>query len=232
MRNILVYMKKVYNHIVLTKHTHELKYWKERYRIEGNKLENEHYAKMMLAIAEEKDDEFLKGKTVGDFGCGPRGSMKWMKQAALRIGIDVIANKYIQCFPSEYLSHNMIYVTSTERSVPIPDETLDVLYTVNALDHVANLSVMCDELRRILKTGGLIIGSYNLNHPATKAEPQTITEEKLKSTLFKGYKILSWRISAPGDLQNRDTQYGPLYSGNLIDPKGGEAYLWAKVQKV
>jgi SAM-dependent methyltransferase len=232
MKEILVKMKKVYNHIVLTKHSHELKYWKERYQKEGSRLLNDHYAKLMLGIAGESNDDFLKGKIVGDFGCGPRGSLIWAKQASLRIGIDVLASRYIRCFPQEYLSHNMIYVTCTEHSIPIPDATIDILYTVNALDHVENLAVMCNELRRILKPGGLIIGSYNLNHAKTKAEPQTITEDRLKMLLFRDYEIISWRVSAPGSLDSPETQYGPLYSNQLIDPKGGEAFLWARVSKV
>jgi 2-polyprenyl-3-methyl-5-hydroxy-6-metoxy-1,4-benzoquinol methylase len=232
MKDILVKLKIIYNHIVLTKHAHELKYWKERFTKEGGHLENHFYGKLMLGVADEPNDDFLKEKVVGDFGCGPRGSLIWAKQANLRIGIDVLANQYIECFPKEYLTHGMIYVTCTEQSIPIPDATFDVIYTVNALDHVANLTVMCNELRRILKPGGLIIGSYNLNHKATRAEPQRITEDSLKMMLFRDYKILKWKVSAPGDYSSRETQYAPLWNNQLIDPQGGEAYLWATVQKV
>ncbi len=231
MKEILVKMKRVYNNIVLTKHTHELKYWKECYNKEGHQLINDHYAKLMLGIAGEINDDFLKDKIVGDFGCGPRGSLIWAKQAKQRIGIDVLANQYIACFPKEYLKHGMIYLTCTEQSIPVPDETFDVIYTVNALDHVADLPIMCDELRRILKPGGFIIGSYNLNQPATKAEPQTITEDILNQLLFREYKIISYRVSAPGHPDVYKNAYGPLFENKLIDPKGGEAILWAKVQK-
>jgi hypothetical protein len=72
---------------------------KERYRLEGNKLDNHFYADLMLSISDEKDDGFLQGKVVADFGCGPRGSLIWAKSASIRIGIDVLAQRYIQEFP-------------------------------------------------------------------------------------------------------------------------------------
>jgi len=40
---------------------------------------NARYERLMLAMAEEPDDTFLKGKIVTDFGCGPIGSLTWVK---------------------------------------------------------------------------------------------------------------------------------------------------------
>ena len=39
------------------------------------RFSNAHYEKLMLSIADEKDDNFLEGKIVGDFGCAPRCSL-------------------------------------------------------------------------------------------------------------------------------------------------------------
>ena len=58
----------------MEKHFFELAYWQERFLIEIGNLANDHYRKLMLGIAQEKDDSFLAGKIVADFGCGPRGS--------------------------------------------------------------------------------------------------------------------------------------------------------------
>ena len=46
----------------------------------------------MLAMAEEPTADFLAGKIVAAFGCGPRGSLVWAPNALLRIGIDVLAD--------------------------------------------------------------------------------------------------------------------------------------------
>lgn len=229
MKKVLVKMKLAYNKLTHGKLAYELRYWKERYRLEGNKLDNHFYADLMLSISDEKDDGFLQGKVVADFGCGPRGSLIWAKSASIRIGIDVLAQRYIQEFPKEYLKHEMIYVCSTESSIPIPDAFCDVVYSVNSLDHVKNLEVMCKELRRILKPGGELIGSFNLNHKPERAEPQTITEKQLKAILFKDFEIKHWWVSAPGPVGKH---YDPLKSRQFIAPQKGEYYLWARGVKV
>jgi len=231
MNKIVHYARQGWRHIFLSKLELELSYWKDTFKSENGQFENGFYKKMMLAMAEENNDTFLKGKVVGDFGCGPRGSLAWADAASLRIGIDVIANRYLQCFPAELQKHKMIYVTSSEHSIPIPDATLDILFTVNALDHVTNLSDICSELRRIVKPGGLIIGSFNLNHPPTKAEPQRITEDVIKTLLFRDYEILSWRMSAPDTADKNKSLYHPLLTNQLIEPGGKPAFLWAKVRK-
>lgn len=228
MYDTLVKMKLWYNQHVYSKHQYELRYWRERYQLEGGKLRNDNYAELMLAIADEKDDSFLRGKVVADFGCGPRGSLIWAKQAALRVGIDVLVPQYIENFPTEFRKHEMVYVTSTESYIPLPDGFCDVVYSVNSLDHVKNLQPMCNELRRILKPGGEMLGSFNLNHAPERAEPQRISESLLLKLLFRDYEIRHRWISAPGP---EGDNYRPLIARQAIDPAGKEAYLWLRASK-
>lgn len=228
MKDALVRLKLWYNKRVYDKLTYELRFWRERYALEGRQLRNDFYEELMLSIADEPNDGFLKAKVVGDFGCGPRGSLVWARSASIRLGIDILAQRYVQNFPTEYLKHDMVYVTSTEQSIPIPDAFCDVVYSVNSMDHVKDLLPMCNELRRILKPGGEIIGSFNLNHPPDRAEPQTISENILRKMLFRDYEIKHWWVSAPGPL---DDLYRPLFSRQLTDPGSSEAYLWARARK-
>jgi len=206
----------------------ELSYWHKCYKAEGNRLNNDFYAKLMLSIADEENDLFLQDKVVADFGCGPRGSLVWAESAQLRIGIDVLTNRYLHSFPGELSRHGMLYVTCSESHIPIPNEFCDVVYSVNSLDHVQNLLPICNELRRILKPGGILIGSFNLNHEPQLAEPQKISENTLRKMLFRDYDIQHWWLSAPGAAANR---YQPLYTRELINPGKSEAYLWARVIK-
>ncbi|MFO8144739.1 MAG: class I SAM-dependent methyltransferase [Candidatus Syntrophosphaera sp.] len=182
----------------------------------------------MLSIADERDDGFLKGRVVADFGCGPRGSLIWAKKALMRIGIDVLVPRYVDEFPTEYTKHEMLYVTSTEKAIPIPDAFCDVIYSVNSLDHVKNLVPMCSELRRVLKPGGDLIGSFNLNHPPDRAEPQKISENLIKKLLFRDYQIKHWWLSAPG---SQGDHYKPLLSRKFLPVGKGESYLWARAVK-
>lgn len=227
-KELLVQLKLRYNKMIHDKHSYELRYWKERYQIEGNRLKNDIYQELMLSISDEKDDSFLGGLVVADFGCGPRGSLVWARSAKMRIGIDVLIPQYIEHFPNEYRKHDTLYVTSSEAAIPLPDEFCDVVYSVNSLDHVKNLVPICSEIRRILKPGGELIGSFNLNHPPDRAEPQTLSESILKKLLFRDYQIRHWWVSAPGPGQDL---YRPLLDRELTDPGNGEAYLWARAIK-
>jgi len=50
----------------------------------------------------------------------------------------------------------MIYLKSTEKVIPLPSEFVDIIFTVNAIDHVNNFEIMCDEIIRVLKPGGIL----------------------------------------------------------------------------
>ena len=116
-------------------------------------------------------EEFLRGKIVGDFGCGPRGSLVWAGASALHIGINVLGDRYADLFPAGLISYGMVYVTSTERLIPVPSSFFDVMFTLNAMDHADDFAAMCSEALRVLKPGGDFIGGFHLEEPATTFEP-------------------------------------------------------------
>ncbi len=203
----------------------EIDYWKTIWEREGHKFGNKHYQNTMLAMANEKDGSFLKGKIVADFGCGPRGSLSWAKSARIRIGIDVLADKY-SCF--DISSHDMCYVCSTEISIPLPTNYVDVLFTINALDHVSNFEIMCKEVLRILTPGGDFIGSINLEEPKTICEPQTLTEEYVKECLLNHLEIISFRTA--GHSKPGCGTYSHFYD-NSPEPKSGKRILWVRAKK-
>lgn len=177
------------------KYKQEYAYWLNRFTKEGGKLDNAHYEHRMLRMAEEENDEFMRDKIVADFGCGPRGSLSWTKTPMLRIGIDILATVYLQSFGQCMLEHDMTYITSTERIIPLQSSLVDVMFTLNALDHVDDLECMSKEILRVLKPGGLFVGSLNLNEPATPCEPQTLTEDIIKQNLLRHLNISSYRLA-------------------------------------
>lgn len=179
-------------------------------------------------MADEEDDSFCRDKIVADFGCGPRGSLTWLQSAKLKIGIDVLIPEYLKHFASSMRKHDTMYLTSTETHIPLPDNSIDILFSINALDHVQNLGIISRELRRILKPGGELIGSFNLNHPKTKAEPQSLSEDMLLRYLLQDMEIVSLRISAPA----KDSyMYQPLIDKKMLDPQGKEAIMWVRAKK-
>lgn len=166
----------------------------------------------------------LAGKIVADFGCGPQGSLCWAGSARLRIGIDILANSYMEF---GIASHDVCYVCSTEKRIPLPSGYVDVLYTMNALDHVADLDSICAELLRILAPGGVLIGSFNLGEPPSITEPQTLTEDALQAGLFRHLDVVSYRVAAPG---SQDQVYRHFFDGSS-PPESGVRFLWVRARK-
>jgi len=179
-------------------------------------------------MAEEPDGGFLSGKIVADFGCGPRGSLAWADSASQRIGIDVLADFYADRFKSDIISHGMIYVKSTEKVIPLPSGFVDVLFTLNAIDHVDSFPDACSEVLRILKPGGEFIGSFNLEEPRTAGEPQRLTEEIVKSTLLDHLVLKSYRTANRGP---EDAIYSPFFEKTAHYDKGKLGFLWVRAVK-
>jgi len=214
--------------LTIKKSSATLAFWKSRYIIDHGHFINYQYRELMLAMAEETSDVFLTGKIVADFGCGPRGSLVWAQSALLRVGIDVLADRYADLFTDNMISHGMIYLKSTEKIIPLPSDFIDVMFTLNAMDHVDDFPSMCREILRVIKPGGLFIGSFNLGEPPTPSEPQRLDEEMIKYNLIDKLELLSYRITKKGPVENI---YSPFFNGNLTYRDGQEGILWIRAKK-
>ncbi|MCK4653696.1 MAG: methyltransferase domain-containing protein [Candidatus Cloacimonetes bacterium] len=204
----------------------ELNFWYEKWEQENHKLSNAHYEKIFLAMAGEKDTSFLDGKIIADFGCGPRGSLCWAKSASKRIGIDVLADKYEKF---EISKHNIEYIKNTEKLIPLPSDYVDILFTLNAIDHVSNFDITCKEIVRIIKLGGELIGSFNLNEPKSASEPQTLTEKITQEELLQYFDIILYRIKPQGP--NGDYYHYFFDDSNPVLLPGDPKYLWVRAKK-
>lgn len=211
--------------LIQHKHDTELGFWEKGYKSRED-ADIKYYKDLMLAVAGEKDERFLEGKVIADFGCGPRGSLSWLDIAKERIGIDVLVTEYMDKFGNGMIQHDMIYVTSSEKYIPIPSFYVDCLMTINSLDHVSDLGAMCLEIKRIVKPGGLLIGSFNLFEPPTECEPQTLTEELLREELFDEFDMQSYRLA----LQDTEDSYKNVRNGITIKNPDGKnpCVLWVR----
>ena len=70
-------------------------------------------------------------------------------------GIDVTA---IEARGSEYAEHLVAPVTEYDgRNLPFPDESFDIVFSSNVLEHVPDLGNMHREIRRVLRPGGYCV---------------------------------------------------------------------------
>lgn len=231
---VKVIVRPIRNRLTNSKQKAELSFWRSRFDLDHGRFVNDHYERLMLGMAEESSDDFLKAKIVADFGCGPRGSLVWASSALLRIGIDVLADRYADEFTDNITSHEMIYLKSTEKVIPLPSGFIDVIFTMNAIDHVDNFSVMCDEVIRVLKPGGEFIGSFNLEERASSTEPQQLSEELIEQALLSKLEVQSYRVT--GTLPEEDSpaplfKYAPFFGGSLSYEPGQEGFLWVRARK-
>src|SRR5690349_10690247 len=75
-----------------TKGFYELSYWRAVKRRNG-KLSNGWYEATFTKYV-GIPRSFYSGKKVLDIGCGPCGSLEWLDDAAERVGLDPLADKY------------------------------------------------------------------------------------------------------------------------------------------
>ena len=222
-------LRPVYSSLVRPdKYKESLKFWKSRLEIDGDFFVNSRYRQLMLGMAGEESDRFLEGKIVADFGCGPRGSLVWARAARLRIGIDVLATRYADMFKSNIISHGMIYLNSSESVIPLPSGFVDVMFTLNAIDHVDDFGLMCDEIIRVIKPGGEFIGGFNIGEPPTVCEPQMLTEEIIRDKLLGRFEIESYRLAnrCPGE-----NVYADCFEENASYNPNEQGFLWVRARK-
>jgi SAM-dependent methyltransferase len=168
------------------KEAHELEFWQSWVASRADLCpETDYYRKFMLAMGNLPDASVFEGKICLDIGCGPMGSLTWLTNAKAAIGLDPLAEKYRQFGIDR---HEMLYLACGVERIPLPSQYVDVVFSMNSLDHVDNLQAACHEIRRVLKPGGWFIGSLNLYEAPTFTEPWTLTESWLEQNLFAAWQ--------------------------------------------
>ena len=125
----------------------------------------------------------------------------------------------------------MIYISAPAEQIPLPSNYVDVVFSMNSLDHVDDVVAACSEIRRILKPGGYFIGSLNLDEPPTLTEPFMLTEEFLERHLFCGWEKEFYKIRPKVDDTGQVT-YRFFYEdcpSELCEAPGPRA-LWCRLR--
>lgn len=204
---------------------HELEYWRNVKTREGV-LSNRHY-EYFYTTHFGIDKEWYKNKKILDIGCGPRGSLEWANVAAERVGLDPLAERYVELRVG---NHGMRYVTAHSEEIPFSDQYFDVVCSFNSLDHVDDLDQTIREIIRVINHEGLFLLLTDVDHRPTMTEPiayswdivdkfsphlrilDTKHYEKTSSGIYQ-----SIRAAIPYDHSNSAQRYGIL-SANLIKP--------------
>lgn len=207
------------------KQRHELRFWRQRYEVEGHTLANDHYEKYYTSFF-GIDRSFYRGRRLIDIGCGPRGSLEWADMAAECIGLDTLANEYLKLGADR---HRMRYVNAPCESIPFPAGYFDAAFAFNSLDHVRDTAGSVAEIKRIVRPGGLCLLITEINHEPTPTEPQSLSWDVL-DLFAPEFQLVWWKAFEIDDARVYEAiDQGREYDMN--DPATRSALLCARFER-
>ena len=121
------------------------------------------------------DKNAFTSKVILDLGSGPIPSATAFQDCDIYC-LDPLIADYIKIgYPTHYYDRTRFICASAE-DIPIADNFFDAVLSVNAIDHVDDLWKTAEEVRRVLKPGGLL-RIHAHYHKAKILEPIEITDE-------------------------------------------------------
>ena len=101
--------------------------------------------------------EYTKGKTVLDIASGEGyGSYLLSKNALYVHGVD-IDDVTVEHAKAKYKNNNLDFLTGSAISIPIASNSIDVVVSFETIEHHDHHDEMIAEIRRVLKSDGIII---------------------------------------------------------------------------
>jgi O-antigen biosynthesis protein len=114
-------------------------------------VQNEHYHRYLFAL------RYCTGKDVLDIASGEGyGSFLLSQTARTVIGVD-IHRPAVDYANRTYLSDRVSYKHGDATAMPIADASIDVIVSFETLEHFLDHTKFCDEVKRVLRPGGLLI---------------------------------------------------------------------------
>jgi len=135
-------------------------------------------------------EDYVKGKTVLDAGCGVGYGTHHLSRYAERIiGVDK-SEEAIKYAKEHYKAENLIFVVGDCTHLPIFDaESFDVIVSFEVIEHVRNYIAFLSEMHRLLKKDGIFICSTPDKNRFTTRDPY-----HLKEFTFKEFKCVLKRF--------------------------------------
>jgi len=210
----------------------EMNYWESVSKREGT-MNNDWYQGFYTTYF-DIDATFFSGKKFLDVGCGPRGSLEWAKASVERVCVDPLARKYGLFGVG---AHEMVYVNSGVEDMPFPDDSFDVVATINNLDHVTDADMAMDEIARVLRPGGTLLMIVEVHPTPTPCEPQTFDWKLTNQLVARGFVVeKEWHTETYPKCKCGSKSCGtasmvdcPIF--DVSDPTPRDGFLGARLRK-
>lgn len=142
--------------------------------------------------------EHFKSKIIADIGSGPLPPLLIFKECKKRYCIDHLIDDYRKAgYPHHLFENDVTFLNSKSEHITLPDNSVDAVLSVNALDHVDNFEATAAEIMRILRPGGELHLLINCHQEKTSTEPLSLNRDKVKNA-FASFGNLFVVSSNPG----------------------------------
>lgn len=101
--------------------------------------------------------ELAAGKTVLDIACGEGyGTHLLAAKATSVTGVDIDEGTVLAA-KQKYKGANLEYITGRAEKIPAANESYDMVVSFETLEHLSDHGAMMQEIKRVLKPGGLLL---------------------------------------------------------------------------
>ncbi|MDW7731312.1 MAG: methyltransferase domain-containing protein [Methanolobus sp.] len=103
--------------------------------------------------------KFVKDKNCLDAGCGTGYGSKFLADAgaSLVVGVDIDSKTIDKCIKNYESTANLKFAMCDVTHLNFKDETFDVVVSFEVIEHLVDYNLYIEEIRRVLKKGGLLI---------------------------------------------------------------------------
>ena len=99
----------------------------------------------------------LEGRSILDVGCGRGGFLRWLKQNSSWPGQCCGVDADLRSIPKEEEEGSLTYKQGYAFSLPVADDSQDILSYFHVLEHIRDLDRVLQEAFRALKPGGHLL---------------------------------------------------------------------------
>ncbi|MCP4397498.1 MAG: class I SAM-dependent methyltransferase [bacterium] len=136
--------------------------------------------------------DVFRGMRVLDIGAGPMPSAEVFEDCELYC-LDPLIPNYVKAgYPLHCYRANTRFVYGYVEQTPFQDDYFDAVIAMNAIDHIDDIYLAAQEIRRILKPNG-IMRMHVHYHKKTKEEPLELHDEIIKKAFVDchGFKKIT-----------------------------------------
>ena len=130
-----------------------------------------------------------------DIGCGPYDCISAIP--GVHIFLDDIMDLYVGEIGAKL---NGARICARTELMPLADESIDLLYSVNMIDHVDDMPATLAEMHRVMKPGGrVLMQTYFNSHPLLDTEPGVFDGHFATHYVAPLFDVLMFDSYAVGD---------------------------------